>query len=227
MHILLLIVIGLPLLLAAWLFYFDKVVLPRQFARISKSESTKHLPEHIPGPSVFGWFKDILFPTEPKVQINLSQRKEYLKYGKEVGMYMIPIPLVPAVTICAPELIRRVFANNKLFPKMGVQKGSVLHMFQGEKNIVFNNGEDWKRQRTLMNPSFTNIERFAPAFIEKTRQCLDVLYEKVQQMDTKNPIPVHKWISKMVLVCLIMILRPCTMIKRKNMWIVIYYSWEI
>jgi cytochrome P450 len=81
---------------------------------------------------------------------------------------------VPVLMIVDPDDAKKILLNNKSFPKdfdflppHGIQ-------FFGQ-NVVFVNGSEWRRQRTIMNPSFLNIERFIPMFEEQVDECLNYM----------------------------------------------------
>ena len=62
-----------------------------------------------------------------------------------------------------------------------------MHKFMGV-NVVFANGDDWKRQRTVMNPAFARIDRFTNIFVDKALSAVQIMK---QRMDGMNEIEIN------------------------------------
>ncbi|KAG2374254.1 hypothetical protein C9374_011091 [Naegleria lovaniensis] len=54
-----------------------------------------------------------------------------------------------------------------------------MHKFFGV-NVVFSNGDEWKRQRKVLDPSFYNIERFTQTFVENAQKTMSLLNKLFQ-----------------------------------------------
>ncbi len=189
----------LPLSIALYLVYYQWT-LGYKFRKTSQADPS--LPETLPGQTVFGLLygmasKLVLYVVgikDKKHQID-NARSAYQKYGSQTGLYLVPFPLRPAVAVCGPEAAKQVFSNWKLFPKMPIvgDKRTILSKFMGE-NVVFTDGETWKRMRMMMNPSFRNIERFGAIFAEKSKLCLERL-NKTENLS--QPFKAHPWMMRM------------------------------
>ncbi|KAI8391099.1 cytochrome P450 [Radiomyces spectabilis] len=75
------------------------------------------------------------------------------------GIYLNKIPLDWTVFLANPTSVRSLFFDNKDLPKdqsglYYLGETSPVIRFVGYDNIVFSNGQTWKRQRKLMNPVF-------------------------------------------------------------------------
>jgi cytochrome P450 len=73
--------------------------------------------------------------------------------------------------VSQPELAKKMLLNWRAYEKMTLftpHSRAVLGM-----NLVFLNGEEWKKQRSIVNPAFFNIDRFSQDFMENTRICLN------------------------------------------------------
>nr|CAG4711117.1 unnamed protein product [Naegleria fowleri] len=55
-----------------------------------------------------------------------------------------------------------------------------MHKFFGV-NVVFSNGDEWKRQRKVLDPSFYNIERFTQTFVENAQKTMSLLNKLLQE----------------------------------------------
>ncbi|RIA97960.1 cytochrome P450 [Glomus cerebriforme] len=83
------------------------------------------------------------------------------------------------------ELVKDVITRTDLYPKALLEEffpGSLLAQYYGT-NVVFSNGDDWKRHRRIANPSFRNLPIYV--FVESAMKLLDVM----ERVDNK-PIEV-------------------------------------
>lgn len=82
-------------------------------------------------------------------------------------------PWMPALVISNAEDAKRVLMGWKEFPKISVDMfDPISYKFLGD-NVVFVNHDQWKTQRSIMNPAFHNIDRFSGLFVQETFKCLN------------------------------------------------------
>ena len=72
----------------------------------------------------------------------------------------------PAVLLTTPELATRVFAEPEVFGRGAGGGGGQgqRRSFVG-RGLIASEGELWKRQRKVIQPSFGGVERYAPTFV--------------------------------------------------------------
>ncbi|ORZ07157.1 cytochrome P450 [Absidia repens] len=73
-------------------------------------------------------------------------------------MYLKPERLGWTVHVATPEAAKQFFLKTDIYPKfdtLATQRGTLLHEFVGEKNILFaRDKNEWKKHRKLVNPAF-------------------------------------------------------------------------
>ncbi|KAI8099975.1 cytochrome P-450 cyp509A1 [Halteromyces radiatus] len=60
------------------------------------------------------------------------------------------------VHVCTPDAAKKVFLKSDLFPKANQSSAnaSIIYRLVGTSNIVFENGDEWRKHRKLVNPAF-------------------------------------------------------------------------
>ncbi|CAG2103742.1 unnamed protein product, partial [Medioppia subpectinata] len=94
------------------------------------------------------------------------------KYGKLYGIYDGNIPVL---SVAEPQLIKQILVNDfHVFDDRTANrfKHSLL-----SKDLLFANGEDWKRQRSVISPVFTTgkMKQMLPLIEECVRELLDAM----------------------------------------------------
>ncbi|ORZ06033.1 cytochrome P450 [Absidia repens] len=75
------------------------------------------------------------------------------------GAFVAKFPMEWTVFLTSPRTIQAVLLKSDKFPKTydmfhALGESSPFVKFLGIKNVGFSNGDDWKRQRKVMNPAF-------------------------------------------------------------------------
>jgi cytochrome P450 len=83
------------------------------------------------------------------------------------------------IVLSKPAHISRVLRQAEMFPKNNAFTSSQLHEFWGD-NVLVVEGNVWKRQRSVMNKGFYDLEKFMNIFSKKIALCLD-------QWDNQSP----------------------------------------
>lgn len=99
----------------------------------------------------------------------------------------------PVVVISDPAFVKTVLnTNSSHFDK---DRDPVITAVIGH-GLLLANGEPWKRQRKIMNPSFGNtyLKRMVPCFVEVTRTLLNIWKELPPE-----PINLHIYMTKVTL----------------------------
>jgi cytochrome P450 len=97
-------------------------------------------------------------------------------------------PWIPMLVISNAEDAKKVLLNWNDFPKASeLVMTSLTKRFLGE-NLVLVNGSQWKVQRSVINPAFFDIDRFATLFSNETFKCLHGMEKYVSDKILKVPI---------------------------------------
>jgi cytochrome P450 len=103
---------------------------------------------------------------------------------------------IPNVYVNDPELCQEILKDTKTYEKQQFALPGHLKFFLGGDNVVFANGEDWKRHRRIMDPAFFRLDKYYEIFIEKTKKCLshfeknDGIVNDIQDMTQKLTLDV-------------------------------------
>eukprot|EP01080_Neovahlkampfia_damariscottae_P008182 gene8182-10_t len=102
-----------------------------------------------------------------------------------------------SVSIRSAESAKIVLSDSKTYIKPTTNLFSMINVGAGRllnpHNVVFVNGDEWKRQRKSVNPGFYDLSIYAPKFMEKSKKTIDLI--------KKNPIvaDIHDLLQKMTL----------------------------
>ncbi|KAL9647838.1 hypothetical protein ABK040_008113 [Willaertia magna] len=91
--------------------------------------------------------------------------------------YVVMVGTRPILHVSTAEGGKQIYMNWKIFEKVEKQVTRHADEFIG-KNLVFVNGDVWKRQRSILNPAFYNVERFGPVFSKKAVMTIDRMKQK-------------------------------------------------
>jgi cytochrome P450 family 4 subfamily B polypeptide 1 len=80
--------------------------------------------------------------------------------------------MADTLVVSTPELAKKILLNWRTYEKQSAAVTPHAKYVLGE-NVVFANSETWKLQRSIMNPAFYNVDRFATDFSKKTKECMD------------------------------------------------------
>ncbi|KAL0479673.1 cytochrome P450 [Acrasis kona] len=97
-------------------------------------------------------FSDIRAPV-------FSEFESYEKLGKEDGIFHSYLGLTGNVVVVDPDAIKTVMLHSTNYPKYP-------SFFKRSSNLVVIDGDDWKKQRHVINPAFYNVSKFYPTFEE-------------------------------------------------------------
>ncbi|CAI2177351.1 1454_t:CDS:10 [Funneliformis geosporum] len=145
--------------------------------------------EDVPTISYFGIFKSMFYNEGPDKRWEDS-RQVLEKYG--IGKFWFHGEWYVVTTDL--ELIKDVFAKTDLYPKLSLEEafpGSLMTSYFGT-NVVFSNGDVWKRHRFITNPAFKSIPM--QLFDDITVKLLKVI-EKVDN----EPIEVKDLMDRLIL----------------------------
>jgi cytochrome P450 len=141
-------------------------------------------------------FKDRVMNKKHVFQLNYEIAKKF--NFENVQMF---VAHYPTLLISNAEDAKKVLLNWKEFPKntmlMKDQK-SFYGRFLGE-NIVFVNHEQWRTQRSIMNPAFYTIERFGTLFTKEVFKCLDQMKKGYSGDNGILTVPIAKFTTALAL----------------------------
>nr|CAG4712036.1 unnamed protein product [Naegleria fowleri] len=90
---------------------------------------------------------------------------------------------VPVMHFASPSAARVFFMKWKELEKdNSIIFGQTFHKFVGI-NVVFANGDVWRRQRSVITPAFNEIERFMDVFVEKAQKSVSLLEDMFKEKD--------------------------------------------
>ncbi|KAG2373875.1 hypothetical protein C9374_011760 [Naegleria lovaniensis] len=88
---------------------------------------------------------------------------------------------VPIMHFASPSAARVFFMKWKELEKdNAIIFGKDFHKFVGI-NVVFANGDVWRRQRSVITPAFNEIERFMDVFVDKAQKSVSLLEDMFQE----------------------------------------------
>ncbi|KAI8142124.1 cytochrome P450 [Fennellomyces sp. T-0311] len=161
---------------------FDKAIRPPASIR------------HIPHLNFFAYFKALL------------QRKTVDQLAKEStlptaaitdsGLYVRRDNLGWSVRVTRPEAVRSLLMNKYLFPKaiesQKHRQGTLAGRTLIGPNVLFSTGDQWKKQRQIVNPAFT---RSAPikTFGRISQQMVDIIEEDMTHGLVDVADISHRW----------------------------------
>ncbi|KAL9658766.1 hypothetical protein ABK040_005921 [Willaertia magna] len=93
--------------------------------------------------------------------------------------------LRPVVMFSTPKAAKDIFINYKDVEKFNSIASPVQRKFSGSSLVVMN-GEEWERNRHVVNPAFTNTDRFVTIFSEKVIQCVERIEQESTLSDQRN-----------------------------------------
>ncbi|KAL9645361.1 hypothetical protein ABK040_002560 [Willaertia magna] len=106
-------------------------------------------------------------------------------YKPVMNFYVVTRPFIDFGT---PEAAKIILTHWREAEKNSSFLTPHMIAFMGKTNLVFVNGDNWKRQRSIINPAFYNIDRFSQLFWRKSTLCLDTL-EKM--LIDRNELIIH------------------------------------
>lgn len=111
---------------------------------------------------------------------------------QNVGLFVRFLGHIPVIFVFDPESMHSILSNSKLFPKLEFPTGGLLHKSFGH-SFGMQNGEQWRNQRSIVNPSFTGVERFKPVI----QQSVDTCMQKFKEL--RNVKNIKEWMSRFTL----------------------------
>ena len=176
------IVLALAVLLIILSKYFDSRL------KMIHTETGKEMPI---GSGFLQFIPTMLFPLKNSMARTNSMIHQ--KLGPVVARYQL---FRPVVSVATPELAKQVLTDSKTFEKPDQQIGKLndgLSKLMNENNVVFVNGDEWKRQRKSINPGFYDLSIYANQISEKTKTSMDFI--------KKNPKigDIHDLLQKLTL----------------------------
>eukprot|EP01102_Stenamoeba_stenopodia_P007990 TRINITY_DN2261_c0_g1_i2.p1 TRINITY_DN2261_c0_g1~~TRINITY_DN2261_c0_g1_i2.p1 ORF type:complete len:496 (-),score=119.42 TRINITY_DN2261_c0_g1_i2:118-1605(-) len=121
------------------------------------------------------------------------QKKSTAEVAKELAKTYGPIcylwfGLDKRVLVNDVDLSRTVFSRHEDYPKhLTLSPASGVGKFFGV-HVAVANGEEWKKQRKVMNPAFRiqMLKSFTEGFVEKIQIFLDILDKRLHEAESKN-----------------------------------------
>lgn len=92
-----------------------------------------------------------------------------------------------SIITAKPEHVGKILRQTSMYPKHNIFTSKQLNHFWGD-NLLVVEGDVWKRQRSVMNKGFYDIEKFMNIFSKKVALCLE-------QWDSESPIMSKKHIG--------------------------------
>ncbi|KAI8342010.1 cytochrome P450 [Chlamydoabsidia padenii] len=134
---------ALSLVLAYWA--VDRVVRPPKKLR------------HIPYINFFQYLYMMMIQRKPLAEVSKALIVPLVSNPASQSIYLRPDRLGWMLHIANPVAAKKFFLKTDVFGKadLSAQKGSLLHDFLGENNILMaTQKEEWKKHRKLVNPAF-------------------------------------------------------------------------
>lgn len=126
--------------------------------------------ECVQGPSIFYFFKHALFGRKP-LQESLGE----VTQGQD--MYSFFFPHFHLLEIRSPFLAEK-FLSSSDFEKINITFSENLNRFLGKVHVGAVEGEDWKRQRRILNKAFHSLDNYISIFEKKSIESLNLLKEQ-------------------------------------------------
>jgi cytochrome P450 len=128
-------------------------------------------------------------------QMNYQIAKEFNFENVQIFLLYFPMLVISNV-----EDAKKVLLNWKEFPKAAnTNPSSFFQRFLGE-NLVFVNHEQWRTQRSIMNPAFYTIDRFGPLFTKEVFKCLKAIQIHCHKSNQNELIvPIAKFTTALAL----------------------------
>jgi cytochrome P450 len=171
-----------------FLFYLYIKYLEHQVKqKVKHSETGKPLPLVGTYLSIFKTF----FTNESRVRKDIRDHQIHGPIYSKIQFFR------SLISVASPELAKTVLTDSKTFikPKQfnpGDLNNGIKKLFHSG-NVVFVEGEDWKRQRKSINPGFYDLSLYASQIIEKTKSTME--YYK----SNPNVKDIHDSLQKMTL----------------------------
>eukprot|EP01080_Neovahlkampfia_damariscottae_P008168 gene8168-12628_t len=156
--------------------------------RIVNVETGKSLPK---GSGFFDFIPTMILPLHESVA--RKNTKKHQRLGPMMSIYQL---FRPIVSVATPELAKAVLTDSKTFEKSEQRISKLnegLGKLMNEHNVVFVNGEEWKRQRKSINPGFYDLSIYASQIAEKTNTTMDFISKNLKIYD------IHDLLQKMTL----------------------------
>ncbi|KDQ16690.1 hypothetical protein BOTBODRAFT_106698 [Botryobasidium botryosum FD-172 SS1] len=151
---------------------------------------------NLPGPKkynlLWGNLKEIFQSEGPKVQEGwIKEFGPVIRYRIAFGKHRLFTTDTRAVT--------HILSHAYKFPKPD-QLRNALGDILG-RGLLFAEGDDHKRQRRIMNPSFgpAQIRSLTPVFLDKSQELRDVLLKKITESGSAYETDVLPWLSRATL----------------------------
>lgn len=127
--------------------------------------------EYITGPSIFYFLWYSIFGKK-----TLSESLSDMSQGQELfSFFFLHIHLVE---VRSPSLAEKLLSDSENFPKKPVNISENLDRFLGKVHVAGAEGDDWKRQRGVLNKSFINLDKYISIFEEKTSEVLKLIKDQ-------------------------------------------------
>ncbi|KAL0477180.1 cytochrome P450 [Acrasis kona] len=98
-----------------------------------------------------------------------SEFESYQKHGRDDGIFHSYLGFIGNVIVINPEAIKTIMLHSITYPKyplfLSSGFGDYASNFFGN-NLAVIDGDEWKKQRHVINPAFYDIGKFYPAFEE-------------------------------------------------------------
>jgi cytochrome P450 len=170
------------------LILLSKIYENRLVSRITNSETGKNLPL---AQSILNIFTT--FFSKSSVSIGRLTHNMHQKFGTIIGRFQF---FRFQVAVATPELAKIILSDSKTFVKaeaININSIKGAQKLFNPHNVVFVNGDEWKRQRKSINPGFYDLSIYADQFLKKTQTTMDIFSKE------KNVKDVHDALQKMTL----------------------------
>jgi cytochrome P450 len=170
------------------LFLLSKLYENKLASKVTNTETGKPLPL---AQSVFSLFST--FFSKSNISIGRATHNMHQKYGAILGKFLF---FRFQVSVATPELAKVVLSDSKTFVKAEAVNLNTIKVAQklfNPHNVVFVNGDEWKRQRKSINPGFYDLSIYTEKFLKKTQTTMEIFSKE------KNVKDIHDALQKMTL----------------------------
>jgi cytochrome P450 len=139
---------------------------------------------------------DLIF--QQKGLISERIMKQAKKYSKGEGIYHTFLGPFSLLFVLNPEDTHKVLYQLKLFVKAKPPKESTFHRMLADA-VGQQEGDEWRRQRGILNPSFANLDQYLPSFDATIKHSLNTWDSMIDEKTEQGYIPVGDMFQRMTL----------------------------
>jgi cytochrome P450 len=162
----------------------------RQFKRVKNFGPNK--PNHLRSAGILNMIREVFgLEKRDKMTINVQYLHDFALENKMFHVFIGPLS---AVQITSGDLAKIVYMDPKTYIRKLIPTGGLLH-YLSAASFPNSTEEFWKPRRSIMNPSFANLQNYFSSFEKTINECLD-LWD--QQLGKSNETVIKEFPEYMV-----------------------------